>query len=216
VFQGSEESLVQISGRSFLGVFRFVQGEDFAGDLTHVLSEVDGETVALLRQRIRKSDWYPYKPYVELLRAMEALQPGSVEECAAVSLRRDVASILQILRVFSSVDALVTRGFGSWGSFLWNRHCDQGRVFLTDRGPETAAMGVEGFPEIDPLHCRVVRAYLREMGRCVGAPEILVDEVCCVHRGDRLCEFRGRWGAAALPQTSALGAGQERVAVEQQ
>jgi hypothetical protein len=186
--------LAKISGRAILGLFRFVKSDAFPGDLSALLAQLPATTREVLFRPVQKAAWYDYTIYRDLLAGLEAMAPGAARQCGAVTLRWDAASILKILRVFSSVDALVTRGFGSWGSFLWSRHCDGGRVYLVDHGPGTAAMGVADFPDIAPLHCSISVGYLEEMGRLVGAEDIQVEHSRCVHRGDPLCEFRGVWG----------------------
>jgi hypothetical protein len=198
-------SLAKVSGRTILGLFRFVKSEAFSGELPEVLAKLSGTSREVLWQPVRKSAWYDYRIYRELLEVLEETSPGAVRTCGAVTLRWDTASILKILRVFSSVDALVTRGFGSWGSFLWQRHCDAGRVFLMGHGPGTASMGLAEFPDISPHHCTLNLGYLEEMARAVGAWNIEVEHTRCVHRGDAVCEYLGRWGQAGVAGRAAAG-----------
>ena len=186
--------MARISGRSLLGLFRFVKSDAFPGDLPDLLASLSPHSRAALRKPVHKAQWYEYPVFCELLNALEETAPGSVRACGSMALKLDTMSILRILRIFASVDSLVSQGFGSWGSFLWSRHCDTGRVFLVDHGRGTAAMGLEGFPDIAVHHCDLNCAYLEEMGRAVGALDIRVEETHCVRRGDARCEFRGFWG----------------------
>lgn len=185
--------MAQISGRSVRGLLRFAKEYGYPGGVPALVAALPKESQEVLRETIRTGEWLPYRVYPDLLRALTAFDARAMQAIGHQSLRWDAASILKILSVFSSVDALVTRGFGAWGRFLWSRHCDGGDVFLLDHAPGTATMGLRNFPDIDPIHCQLTVEYLSEMALAVGAKNVRVEQTRCVHRGDEVCEFRGSW-----------------------
>ncbi len=188
---------VQISGRALLGVLKYskvLAGADGPGALIANLAESDRR---VLVKTIRSRGWYPYSAYAGMLETIK-VWPGlehsdPLLDFGRWGLAHDAGSVLKILSVFSSVEGLVHRGFGSWGSFLWGRHCDTGEVFLADSGPKTGTMGLRGFPTISPAHCWMISGYLEAMGRSSGAPTLRMEKTRCIHRNDSCCEYRGEW-----------------------
>ncbi len=189
---------VQISGRALLGAIKYskvLAGADGPGALFSNLTEGDRQ---LFAKTIRSGAWYPYSAYAGMLETIKAW-PGlegdsdSLLDFGRWALKHDAGSVLKILSVFSSVEGLVHRGFGSWGGFLWSRHCDAGEVFLADSGPKTGTMGLRNFPDISPAHCWMISGYLEAMGRIIGASALRMRKTRCVHRGDQCCEYRGEW-----------------------
>ena len=187
----------QISGRALLGALQYAKvlgGEDGPGALLSRLSAEDRQSFS---RPLRASAWYPYSAYSGLLLSIDKWpdhdSSNPMRDFGRWALQRDAGTVLKILRVFSSVEGLVHRGFGAWGAFLWNRHCDRGQVFLADSGDHTATMGLRDFSDISPAHCRLTCGYLEGMGQAVGADAIRVTQTLCVHRGDAHCEYRGEW-----------------------
>ena len=191
-------SAVQISGRALLGGIKYskvLAGADGPGAIIANLSEEDRR---IFGRTIRSSGWYPYSAYVGLLETIKVWPDQGHDsdpllDFGSWALNRDAGSVLKILSVFSSVEGLVHRGFGSWGGFLWRRHCDTGEVFLVDSGPKTGTMGLRGFPDISPAHCWMISGYLEAMGRAIGASSLRMKKTRCVHRGDPCCAYRGEW-----------------------
>ena len=188
---------VQISGRALLGVLKYskvLAGADGPGALVSNLAVDDRRVVA---NTIRGGRWYPYSVYAGLLETIKVF-PGLGDsdpllDFGCWALTRDVGTVLKILSVFSSVEGLVHRGFGSWGGFLWSLHCNTGEVFLADSGLKTGTMGLRGFPDISPAHCWMISGYLEAMGRATGASSLRMEKTRCVHRNDPCCEYRGQW-----------------------
>lgn len=190
--------MTKIRGRAILGVLSFLKSQPGANFLQATIDQLPDTTRSVFDRPIKASAWYAYDVYTALLAATDrhvapAPDRDLMAEVGFFGLGRDTRNVLQILRVFASVEGLVHRGFGSWGNYLWSRHCSSGTVVLADHGTKWATMGLEGFPEIAPAHCGLIRGYLEEMGRAVGATGIAMTEVECVHRGDARCAFRGAW-----------------------
>ncbi len=189
--------MTKIRGRALLGILKYLKETSRGAEIPAILASLPSEAKAVFDQPLRASSWYPYVAYEAMLVALDQrFGSGDFESLADLgrySLRKDANNILTILRVFASVEALVHRGFGSWGGYLWSRHCSRGNVSLGDHGPGYATMKLSGFPDVARAHCRLNVAYLEEMGRAVGASQITMSEVRCVHRGDSACEFLGDW-----------------------
>lgn len=189
--------MTQVRGRSIRGVLRYVKRSGHPGGIPALLRHLPDAIRPAFAEPIRSFTWYPYPVYSGLLetvdREMGAGDLSLMEAVGAFSLRADAGTTLKILGVFSSVDALVHRGFSSWGPYLWRHHCDRGSVTLIDSAQGTATMGLEEFPDIAAAHCRLNVGYLAEMGRAVGAADIRMIKTECVHRGDARCAYRGEW-----------------------
>lgn len=190
--------MTKIRGRAILGVLSFLKSQPGPSVVPSTIDQLPESARQVFDRPIKASAWYPYDVYTALLAATDRfIKPAPdrdlMAEVGYFGLGRDTRNVLQILRVFASVEGLVHRGFGSWGNYLWGRHCSNGTVVLADHGKKWATMGLEGFPDIAPAHCALVRGYLEEMGRAVGATEIDMTEIECIHRGDERCAFRGAW-----------------------
>lgn len=189
--------MTKIRGRALLGILKYLKETGHGAEIPAILTAMPADARTIFDQPIRASSWYPYPTYDALLVALDQLlgagDLGSLAVVGRYSLRKDASNILAILRVFASVEALVHRGFGSWGSYLWSRHCSRGNVSLGEHGPGYATMKLSDFPDISRAHCRLNVGYLEEMGRAVGASPISMTEVRCVHQGDPVCEYLGDW-----------------------
>ncbi len=189
--------MTQVQGRSIRGVLRYVKLSEFKGGIPALLEHLPSAVRPSFNQPIRAFSWYPYVIYSTLLETVDReMGDGNLsllEDVGRFSLRADASTTLKILKVFSSVDTLVHRGFSSWGPYLWRHHCDEGSVTLLESSRGTATMGLEEFPNVAPAHCRVNLGYLEEMGRAVGAASIRMTKTECVHRGDSRCAYRGEW-----------------------
>lgn len=187
----------QISGRALLGVLKYSKHLGGADGPNALIAQLPAADRTSFAKSLRAAGWYPYTAYTGLLSAIDHWpdheSSDAMFDFGRWGLNRDAGTVLRILKVFSSVEGLVHRGFGSWGSFLWSRHCDSGEVFLADSGAKTGTMGLRGFPGISPLHCRLNCGYLQAMGQAVGAHLIRVTQARCVHRGDAHCEYRADW-----------------------
>ncbi len=108
---------------------------------------------------------------------------------------RDLGGILRIVAVFSNPEAVVRRGFGSWGASYWSRFCDAGSVRLADCHAAGAAIALDDFTDISPHHCHLMEGWWQAMAVAAGARGAEVRQSLCVHRGDVCCEFRATWDA---------------------
>lgn len=171
---------IQIRGWAIRGLLRHVKltAADRGG--IPALIEASSEPVrTALAQTIRASRWYPYGLYASLLRSFDETfgdrNFGAAVDLGRATLGRDASGVLKILNVFTSVDALVHRGFGAWGNFVWSRHCNRGTPFLVESGLRTATMGLRDFPEIAPEHCHLTTGYLEAMGVAAGGEDMAME-----------------------------------------
>ena len=54
-------------------------------------------------------------------------------------------------------------------------------------------LALEEFPDIDRAHCELIAGWIGGLGEAVGASWPAVEQVGCIHRGDKRCEFAATW-----------------------
>ena len=88
----------------------------------------------------------------------------------------------------ASVDFLLKRG-----QVFWGQYCDRGRMVLEAPSGLSFLARMEGFPEIDAAHCRLIEGWLEGLGDALGAVDMTCRQTRCVHRGDPDCAYLGEW-----------------------
>ena len=100
----------------------------------------------------------------------------------------DAGTIFRVMAAFSSVESIVRRA-----DSFWQRYCNRGRFDIVELEKGRLLLGLDGFPEVEQIHCALIAGWIRGIGLKVGARDPVVEQVRCVHRGDARCEFAGRW-----------------------
>jgi hypothetical protein len=182
---------VSVKGFALRGLLRSIKDNGWSiGDVIAALPEAEKPAFA---KPVIVSNWYPYSAFVALVRTLEARHGEGPDfalsrKLGLQSAARDLGTTFRIISAMASVDFLLKRG-----QVFWGQYCDRGRMVLEAPRPLSFLARMEGFPEIDPAHCRLIEGWLEGLGDALGAVGMTCRQARCVHRGDPACEYLGEW-----------------------
>ncbi len=183
--------MAKVKGAAIRGVLKYVKSSGLTGGIGSVVAALPVEARTAFEAPILVSHWYPYQAFAALLEELDRRfehEKDLFHQYGRWSARQDAGTIFRLVSVFASVERLLPMS-----TLFWSRHCDSGR-FETTQVQKGGGVGLlRGFPEIHPLHCRLLTGWIEGMVTVVGAGEVHVQHTRCVHRGDELCEFTGTW-----------------------
>lgn len=188
----------RIKGNALLGALAWVSLRFGTEARAEMVESVAATWPDVFDRRLRATRSYPYDAYRDLLAAVESLletraSTETLYDIGRWTGDRDVGGILRIVAVFATPEAVVNRGFNSWGRAYWSRFCSAGTVRLADSRKGGAAIALDDFPDIAPQHCQLMEGWWEAMATAAGAKGARISQSLCVHRGDACCEFRGSW-----------------------
>lgn len=143
--------------------------------------------------QILHSALYPYEAFTETLRALERRlgtgDGGLARRVGVAAAAEDVKGVFQIAALLASPQKAVSRA-----PQYWQRYCDTGQLVVEELREGSFRISLEGFPEIDPLHCILIEGWneggLSSLGR---VSRVTVRQAECVHRGGKRCLYEGTW-----------------------
>lgn len=184
-----------VKGASMLGFFKFVKSRP-GGEalLNKVLAALPPETAAVCRRKVIAVADYPYRVFVDLIRAIDkVVGKGDLTLCRKLgeyAAGRDVSSVLKTVTTAIKAEDMFRASGLLWKSY----HLNSGEMKIADPSPEHTVIRISNFPQMDPAHCRLMEGYfsqgLRETG--VSLTEE-IHEVKCMGKGDSSHDFHGRY-----------------------
>ena len=180
-----------VKGFALRGLLRAVK--DNGWSIATVIAALPEEAKASFANPVISSAWYPYRAFAALARTIESVHgsPSNFALCRRLghaSAARDLGATFRIISAMASVEFLLKRG-----QVFWGQYCDRGRMVLEAPSSLSFLARMEGFPEIDAAHCRLIEGWLEGLGEALGAVEMTCRQVRCVHRGDPDCAYLGAW-----------------------
>ena len=184
--------MARIKGFALRGLLKSVK--DSGGSIPAVLAALPAAGSAAFARPIVASEWYPYEAFVGLVRTIDRIQGKGdlvyARDLGHAAAARDLGGTFRIISTVASPRFLIERGH-----MFWSKYCDAGSLRL-DASQERLFRGrLEDFPDIDRAHCLLVEGWLHGLGQALGAVGMASRQIRCVHLGDPLCEFEGRWDA---------------------
>jgi predicted hydrocarbon binding protein len=184
--------MAQIKGTAIRGALKFVKQSGHPGGIPAVLAELPPAEKAVFQSRILTASWYPYEVYAALLAVVDRrLGRGDLtlmKELGRHAVRQDAGTVLKIISIFTSVEAVHARG-----AMFWSRYCDTGELQVIESSPNRVVDALVGFPGIAPQHCELTTGWVEGLALAVGAKTATVRQTRCVHRGAERCELEGTW-----------------------
>lgn len=184
-------------GRAFLGPLRHLK-EAHGAQAVEALSRAAPPALRqVLSQKIRQGVWYPYAPYVELLRLIDRLHgKGDLAYChelGAWAGQQDLGSMFRIYAMLADAERLIRACSLVWPQYY--RHAGEMSAITTR--PDDTCLRIAGFPKMDPAHCRLMEGWMiatmNQIGCRVNAGAA---ETACPSRGGAHHEFRCTWQRA--------------------
>jgi hypothetical protein len=182
---------VAVKGFALRGLLRSVKDNGWAiAEVIAALAPSDREAFA---KPIISSEWYPYSSFVALAHAIDRRHGAGPDFAVCRTLgrqsaARDLGGTFRIISAMASVDFLLNRG-----QVFWGQYCNRGRMVLEAPSKLSFLARMEGFPEIDAAHCRLIEGWLEGLGDALGAVDMSCREVKCVRHGHPHCEYLGEW-----------------------
>jgi len=164
-------------------------GEPAWLDVLSRLNDADRSAV----QSILASSWCELSLQHRVFHALDvAVRPaspaGTIAEFAEFVAKMDLTRVHRLfLRLHNPAYVLEKT------ADYWRRFYDAGQWEVTRVAAESARGELRGIVDGDPIFCRFLQAYIREMFRLAGATIGNVRHTQCVCLGAPSCLYEGRW-----------------------
>ena len=187
----SRPAAASVKGFALRGLLRSVK--DAGWSIPEVIAVVPESERRAFARPVVSSAWYPYAAFIALVRAVEKLHGRGTDfalsrELGRRSAARDLGGTFRIISAMASVEFLLKRA-----QIFWSQYCDRGRLVMETPARNTFAARLEEFPDIDPVHCRLIEGWFHGMGEALGAVGMSCRHTRCLRRGDPACEYDGAW-----------------------
>lgn len=188
------KSTAEVSGKAFLGLIRSLKserGDDAVFSAIEGAGDVARDTFAA---PIRIMRWYPYPAYAAFLRSLEH-QGGrgdgsSCRRFGEIAGARDLSTIFRVFSLLASPERLIRACDHIWPSY----YRGAGRMEAVATAPEQTVLRIYDFPEMEPLHCRLMEGWMIATMRQIGARvNDAGRETRCPSRGGPYHEFTCSW-----------------------
>lgn len=186
--------MAEAIGAAFLGIIRYVKDHRGKDYLDAILQQCDEEFKKIFARKIITVGWYPYRAYGDFLTlADRSMGRGDGELCREIgkfAAVRDMDTIYSIYKEKAKPIQLVRDGGIIWKSYYRNA----GRFETISDKPENTVLRIMEFPEMFPVHCRLMEGWMTEVMRLAGAKIIReVREQLCTSKGAPYHEFTCAW-----------------------
>jgi hypothetical protein len=147
-----------------------------------------------LEETLPTGQWYPEEDLQALLRAMEALMPGSGPGLYAQLGRAAAAEQLTRVAPHRTLDGHDPLGIARRSFALWSSMHDTGRMRIVDPTPEAATFVLEDYALPSIEMCHTVTGYFSEALRAAGLEADVRKRECLLEGGTR-CAWQASWKA---------------------
>lgn len=145
-----------------------------------------------LEETLQTGQWYPEEDFLELLRTMAALLPGSGPAIYEQLGRAAAAEHLSGVYHHLNLDGQDHLGIARRSFALWSTMHDTGRMRTVDPTPTGATFVLEGYALPSKEMCATLTGYFGESLRLAGL-EAAVRKAECVLENAGRCAWRATW-----------------------
>lgn len=183
-----------MSGRAFLGVLRHVKQTVGDAALKGLIAQAPDATQRALSQRIAHTVWFPYAAFAGFLATLDAKlgrgDPDYAKRLGAVAGQSDLGTVFRVYVALASTERLIRGCSRVWPTYY--RGC--GEMEAISWIPESTVLRITHFPQMSPLHCRLMEGWMVSAMDSLGA-EVLpgARETSCMSRGAAFHEFSCTW-----------------------
>ncbi|MEO6325621.1 MAG: hypothetical protein ABIT01_12645 [Thermoanaerobaculia bacterium] len=183
--------MAQIRGFAIRGLLHHAKTKGLAA--SELIRQLSPEARASYTSQITHSEFYPYEAFTGLIHVLDQIlgdgAGSSIKEIGRSAGKEDIKGIFQVVAFLASPEKAVHRS-----PSYWSRYCDTGTFVEEEIRPGYFRLALENFPDIDPLHCRLIEGW-NEAGvsSSWGTRNVKVTQVECVSRGGKRCVFEGTW-----------------------
>lgn len=185
----------KIRGTTFKNDFDYVRkkgGEKAVRKIRKRLKELGCEDEDIYKERVKLFSWYPLWCHTLFFVILNKEMGWSEDDIFNIGQHGPKVSL--VLKVIPKGTLNLKRIFKQANTF-WKKNYSIGEIELKDHSLDKkyAIFNLKGF-NVHPLECRTIQGYV------VGMIDILarkknveIEEVKCVHRGNRIHQFKLTW-----------------------
>jgi hypothetical protein len=152
--------MAKVKGVAISGLIKFIK-KNHKDVLSKVIDILPSESAKYMKEHILVTEWYPYKLYTDLLRALDkVLGKGDLStsiEQGRLSAQHDLATIFKTFLNFSNMQTLLSRGIVAWSSYY-----DTGKTEIPSLTDKEATYLIKDFPDIDIVHVKNVEGWVEQ------------------------------------------------------
>lgn len=183
--------MANIKGFAVKGLLAYVN-QKRPGAAADVIRALPADVAAVFDRPILAGQMVPYRVFVELIRGVDrAAGHGDLSICEEIgefAARGDHDGMFESMKTVIDAKTIYGRA-----PIFWSRYCDTGKSMVIYVHDNDAATRVEGFPEMDPAHCRLMSGWMRGWALLTYAKSIVIEHPICVSRKGPFCEWRTKW-----------------------
>jgi hypothetical protein len=186
--------MAKVKGVALLGVIKFIK-KNHKDVLSKVVDALPPESGKYMQEHLLVTEWYPYKIYTDLLRALDkVIGKGDLSTCieqGRLSAKHDLSTVFKMFLNFSSVQSMLSRVMVAWTSYY-----DTGKIEIPSLTDKEATYFIKDFPEIDMVHVKNVQGWMEQFFLiALKAKDIKSEIVKCQCHGDPVTEMHFTFNA---------------------
>jgi hypothetical protein len=185
---------------AFLGGASHIKREHGEDELARIVADAGPATQKTFSKKINGLSLQPYESFIGLLRSADRhLGSGDLAFCQKLgdlAARYDLRTIFKGYAVRPAPGDMIRACTPIWGMYTE----DAGQMIAVDTSPENTLLRIEGFPAMDPAHCRLMEGWMTAAMDFIGVRVLPgACERMCAARGAPFHEFWCRWEAKGPP-----------------
>ncbi len=180
--------MANVKGVALLGVIKFIK-KYHKDALNKVVEALPPEYEKYMQEHLLVTEWYPYKIYTDLLRALDkVIGKGDLSTCieqGRLSAKHDLSTVFKMFLNFSSVQSMLSRIMIAWTSYY-----DAGKIEIPSLTDKEATYFIKDFPEIDMAHVKNVQGWMEQFFTfALKVKNVKSEIVKCQCNGDPVTEM---------------------------
>jgi hypothetical protein len=183
----------EANGKAFLGLIKYIKLNGRLEYLDQILRATEPATRQVFSKKIMVSDWYPYSTFINFLATMQSKMsngdPNFFRLVGSIGGRADMGAIFSIFKRLASFEKLFRSCNSIWSSYYRNA----GSMIPTEWKPERTVVQIINFPQMSPLHCRLMEGWFVATLEEIGVRLLRWEESKCMSKGDPCHEFACSW-----------------------
>lgn len=182
----------RVNGSLLRGALKYVKHAGYPSGIQGLIERVPDDRADEFRKSFLPGSWYPYRTYGLVLETIDR-EVGrgdgtEIHRMGTYAAGQDAGTGFKIVRIFVSVAKVA-----AFGHSFWPRTVDVGSFAPIEHGDGFTRTELTDFPDVHPLHCRLLVGWFEGMCGLLGAKDARTTHTRCVHRGDSTCEFLVEW-----------------------
>jgi len=184
--------MAQVKGTAVLASLRYVRERFGDGALARVIEALPDADRAAFGHGALASSWYGMDGLLRFMQEAEkqlrTQEPDVVRQMGRASCDYGVTTVYKIFFKVGSPEFIITRA-----TRVFSNYYDTGELRIVESGPRRVVGELAGFEGGAPQFCDRIFGWMQRTLELAGAKNLRSAHSACVHRGDPVCRFEGRW-----------------------